>query len=220
MGLERLSLVAPKMFPHSEATARASGADNLLHTARVFDELESAVADCGLVLGASARLRSLPWPTVDPREAAAKIAALPETTQAAVVFGREKSGLSNDELAQCHALVHIPANPEYSSLNLAMAVQVLAYEIARAKGLNPTHNQAADSPPAAAQDVERFFAHLEQVLLETGFLDPNNPRHLMRRLRRLFNRAELDQNEVNILRGILASVEQYHDQPAAGSDTT
>ena len=208
MGLSRLYLVRPKVFPSAEATAMASGADDVLAAATVCDTLEQALHGCGFVVGASARTRRLPWPALDPRECAQRVVEERERTQVALVFGREKSGLTNDELERCHYLVTIPGNPEYRSLNLAAAVQIIAYEVfTAAREPGPDDAAHAAEPPATADDMEQFYAHLQRVLIETGFLDPDNPRHLIRRLRRLFNRARPDKNEVNILRGILTSVE-------------
>ena len=207
MGLDDLWLVAPKSFPADDATARASGADELLTTATVVDDLDQALKGCGLVVAVSARQRSLAWPCKAPREAAAEIVAKTAETPVALLFGREQYGLSNEELERCHLLVSIPANPEYSSLNLAMAVQVLCYEIRLARGQTDLTPVSEDPPPAAADAMQRFYQHLEEVLLENGFLDPDNPRQLMRRLRRLFNRAVPDENEINILRGILSAVQ-------------
>lgn len=205
-----LRLVSPKVFPHADATAMASGADDLLSRAVQYPTLEDAVADCGLVLGASARLRSLKWPQMNPREAAER--ALSESAHHAValVFGRERTGLTNEELALCHALVHIPANPEYSSLNLAMAVQVLTYELHMATQSTGAHTPDGDLPDyATAEEMNFFYDHLEQVMVSTGFLDPSAPRHLMKRLRRLYGRARPDKQELNILRGILSAVDDY-----------
>ena len=215
MGLESLSLVAPLAFPHADASARASGADDLLQRAVVAATLDEAVADCGLVMGTSARSRSLDWPALSPRECAARAVAAATRTPVAVVFGREKSGLSNSEVERCTALVTIPADPRYSSLNLAMAAQIVAYEIRLAADLE-TAAPAGDAPPASAEDLRRLFEHLERVLVKSGFLDPARPRHLMRRLVRLFQRAGLDGNELNILRGILSAVEQPLDGRLAG----
>ncbi len=204
MGLDQLRLVNPVLFPHAEATARASGADDMLARAQILDDLDTALSDCSLVLGISARRRSLAVPSLNLREAAAKSVGLSQQAPVALVFGRERTGLTNQELERCHFLVHIPANPCYSSLNLAAAVQVVAYELCMVE------HQPIDlvgEPPAPTAEVARFYQHLEQVLLETGFLDPANPRLLMRRLRRLFNRAQPDQNEINILRGILSAVQ-------------
>lgn len=207
MGLTNLRLVSPQDYPSAEATARASGASDLLAAARVFADLEAAVADCGLVIGASARLRSIPWPLVNARDAAARAAADSDRTQVAILFGRERTGLSNNELERCHQLLNIPSNPAYSSLNLAASVQVVCYELRMAAGVDSLPSDA-DSPPASGAEMEALYRHLEDTLLATGFLDPAAPRQLMRRLRRLFNRAGLEQLEVNILRGILASAQQ------------
>lgn len=214
MGLYDLALVNPAKFPHAEATARASGADNLLATASVHASLDDAIADCHLVLGASARERSLPWPMTDAREGAAR--ALAESTQGkvAVVFGNEQAGLSNEELDRCQALLNIPANPEYSSLNLAQAVQVVSYELMMAarEMAGDKVQTLREHPLTSAEDLERFYAHLEKTLIRIGFLNPGNPRHLMRRLRRLFARAELDTNEVNILRGMLTQIDKHRTE--------
>ena len=213
MGLTDLVLVAPRQFPSAEATARASGADDVLESARVVATLPQAIDDCTFVVGASARLRSLDWPTMDPRVCARRIADGSDE-RVAIVFGPEKTGLDNEALACCQALVHIPANPEYSSLNLAMAVQVICYELLMAHRapsdadlLHEPHEER-DSPLATSGELESFHAHLETVMVESGFLNPDHPRLLKRRLRRLFNRARLDRTEINILRGLLAAVER------------
>jgi tRNA (cytidine32/uridine32-2'-O)-methyltransferase len=207
MGLDDLALVEPRYFPHDEATARASGADDLLERAAVHETLADAVADCVYVTGASARSRAINWPCLDARDAAMRLIEESAAGPVAAVFGPEKTGLSNADLDHCDSLLSIPANPDFSSLNLAMAVQVVTYELRAARaGKFPEYE--ADAPPATAGELEHFYAHLEQVLLDVNFLDPDNPRHLMRRLRRLFIRARLDQNELNILRGILTAVER------------
>ena len=205
MGLAHLHLVRPRHFPHAEATARASGADDLLARARVHERLEDAVADCALVIGASARRRTIEWPTLTPREAAPKILATAAEAPVALLFGREHAGLTNAELDRCHALLHIPVNPEYPSLNLGAAVQVVAYELflARQGGEAPK----ADHVPAPAAAMEAFYRHLEETLVDIGFLDPDNPKQAMRRLRRLFNRAAPDELELNLLRGILSAAQ-------------
>ena len=205
MGLADLVLVDPRYFPHPEATARASGADDLLTGARVVDTLAEAVEDCVFVAGASARSRAINWPCLDAKEAAARAISESRRGVAALVFGPEKSGLSNEDLDRCNALLSIPTNPAFSSLNLAMAVQVVSYEI-RAQQSSAPPPFESDVPPATSGATEHFYAGLERLLLEVGFLDPENPRHLMRRLRRLFVRANLDQNEINILNGILTSI--------------
>lgn len=206
MCLERLYLVRPARHPSAEASARASGAADILHGAVACAELEEALQGCGYVVGASARQRSLPWPLLAPRACAGRIVAEAGAGEVALLFGNEQSGLSNDELKHCHALVQIPTNPHYGSLNLAMAVQVLAYEIMVAAGGEARLPAGREAALARAEDLEQFFGHLERALTQSGFLNPANPRHLMQRLRRLFNRAELDENEINILRGILTAL--------------
>ena len=207
MGLSDLALVSPRYFPDAEATARASGAEDLLEAARVTDSLADAVADCVFVAGASARSRAIAWPCLDARACAARLLSEVSRGPVAAVFGPEKSGLSNSDLDLCDVLMSIPANPQFSSLNLAMAVQVLSYEL-NVAGSEKLPLYEADAPAATRGEIEHFFTHLESVLTDIRFLDPDNPRHLMRRLRRLFVRAGLDQNEVNILRGILTAVER------------
>ncbi len=216
MGLVRLYLVTPKQFPHADATARASGADDVLARATVCATLDEALAGCSLVMGASARLRNLSVPLLAPRQCATK--ALSEITETgiecALVFGREHSGLTNDELGRCHHLVNIPTNPEYSSLNLAAAVQVLSYEL-RMATLSEQTGVVSDvdvEPLASAEDMERFYVHLQQTLETIGFLDPKNPRIMMQRLRRLFNRARPNEVEMNILRGILTMTQKAGHQ--------
>jgi TrmH family RNA methyltransferase len=208
MGLSELRLVNPKQFPSAEATARASGADDVLAAAQQFESIDVAVADATLVIGASARSRSLPVPMLDPRGCAEQVRAHTGAGKAVIVFGRERTGLTNEELNLCHYLVQIPVNPEYPSLNVAAAVQVVSYELRMALLTTDAvvSQPDADTDYATAQQMEQFYQHLEQTLIELEFLDPANPRQLMRRLRRLFNRARPDQNEVNILRGILTAV--------------
>ena len=207
MGLTRLYLVKPQRYPSHEASARAAGADDVLAQARLCDSLDQALEGCGMVFGASARSRSIPWPQLDPREAAGRAVQTGVGGDVAFVFGREHAGLSNLELDRCNYLVTIPTNPEFASLNVAAAVQVLSYEL-RVAAQDATPTPALNEPLASAEERERFYRHLEQVLLDLEFLNPANPKHLMRRLRRLFNRVELDCNEVNILRGILTAVER------------
>jgi len=207
MGLDDLALVRPRYFPDKEATARASGAEDLLETAAVHDSLREAIADCVYVAGASARSRTINWPCMDARDCALQLLAESARGPVAAVFGPEKSGLSNADLDLCDTLLTIPTNPDFSSLNLAMAVQVVAYEIRAAQAHEPPRYEA-EAPPATSAELEHFYEHLERVLTELEFLDPENPRHLMRRLRRLFIRARLDRNEINILRGILAAVDR------------
>jgi len=206
MGLTRLHLVTPKTFPCAEATAMASGADDLLQQAVVHESLASALSGCSLVLGTSARMRSLPMPQMDLRKAAESALTEHPGQDIAVLFGRERYGLTNDEMQRCHQLVHINTNPEYGSLNLAQAVQVFGYELRMAViGEAGVMSPPADWVPVDAGQMELFYTHLEQTLRDIEFLNPEQPRRLMMRLRRLFNRARPDQNEINILRGILAA---------------
>ncbi len=205
MGFDRLVLVNPACEIDGEARARASGALDVLQAAHCVATLGEAIDDCGLVLGASARRRALNWPEYAPRACAAEVATRLPATPVALLFGPERAGLTNAELDRCHGLVYIPSNPAYNSLNLAMAVQIIAYELRLALALEPPAPPPA-YPPATAADMEHFYGHLERVLLASGFLDAANPRHLMRRLRRLFNRAQLDRNELNILRGMLSAL--------------
>ncbi len=205
MCLPSLYLVAPERYPDPEANARSSGADDVLDCAVVCGSLDEALRDCHLVIGSSSRARRIEWPILAPPEGAQKLVTAAEQGQVALVFGQERMGLTNPELDRCHFVVMIPSNPDYPALNLACAVQILAYEIYRSTRTNQ---------PAAAQrelvgdaDMQGLYRHLEQVLHQTGFLDPDNPRLLMRRLMRLFNRAALDHNELNILRGILTAVQ-------------
>ena len=208
MGITDLVLVDPLHFPHEEATSRASGADDLLEQAKVVGTLTEAITDCVYVAGASARSRSIDWPCMEPRDCAARLIQESHQGTVAVVFGPEKSGLCNSDLDHCDTLLTIPSDPAFSSLNLAMAVQILTYEIRAAQITDKPAEYEADAPLATSEEMEHFYAHLEQVLSDAGFLDPDNPRRLMRRLRRLFIRARPDKNEVNILRGILTAVEK------------
>lgn len=203
MGLSDLALVSPAQFPHAAATARAAGADDLLATAKIHATLADAVADCQWVVGTSARERHLPWPMVDPRQAADK--ALTLNAQAALVFGRERSGLSNDELDLCQAHLRIPCNPDFASLNLAAAVQVVCYELRVA--VTSVAAQIASEPMATAAELEGLYAHIRAVSEASGFLDPDAPGVMMRRLRRLFARAEPFASETRILRGLFKSLD-------------
>jgi len=206
MGLDELVLVKPHHFPHKDATARASGAGDVLASARVVGSLDEALADCVYAAGASARSRAIEWPSLAPRECAARLMAEQAGGDVAVVFGPENSGLTNEDLDRCQTLLTIPADPDFSSLNIAMAVQVITYEL-RLAGLEAADPDEPEAPPATHEEMEHFYRHLETILTDSGFLDPENPRLLMRRLRRLFIKAEPDKNEINILRGILTSLE-------------
>ena len=205
MGLQKLYLVQPKLFPHSEATARASGALGVLDNAVVTQTVDEALVGCGVVFGTSARLRSLAWPVVNPRQAAEQILQMSEKTESAILFGSERSGLSNVELERCNYLLHIPCNPKFSSLNLAAAVQVVAYELhMQSEVASLIFNTANDF--ATADQMAGLYQHIEQTLLEINFVQPQTAASMMHRLHRLFNRAQLEPAEVNILRGILTAV--------------
>ncbi len=218
MGLSDLCLVAPKLFPHEDAVARASRADDLLDNAQVVETLDEALADCHLVVGTSARSRTIPWPLVNPRELSAIVAPLPVDTKVAILFGREDRGLTNDELQRCHHHVHIPVNEDFSSLNIAAAVQVITYELRMAvverQGSvdKPQWGTDWDVELADNRELELMFEHLEQALIDVEFLDPDKPRNLMPRLRRLLLRSVPDKVEVNVLRGMLTAI-QKKQQP-------
>lgn len=210
MGLERLYLVAPKEFPAPRALWRAAGAVDVLDKAIVVPTLDEAIAGCGLVVGTSARERRIPWPLLDPRQCGERVWQESAEHEVALVFGREDRGLTNDELQKCTYHVHIPSNPDYSSLNLAAAVQVLSYEI-RMAALPEVPSKVLtnkwDVPPARAEDLELYFEHLEQTLVDIGFHDRDNPRQTMTRLRRLLARIRPDTMELSILRGVLTGVQ-------------
>lgn len=213
MGLSRLYLVAPKEFPSDKATWRSAGATDVLDGAVVVDSLDEAIQGCSLVVGTSARERRIPWPLLDPRECGENVWAEAGQHEVAVVFGREDRGLTNEELHKCNYHVHIPANEEYSSLNLATAVQVICYEIRmsylKAVEGNTLPKHVWDMPPADAQALDSYYQQLEQSLVDVGFLDPGNPKQTMTRLRRLYNRVRMDQMELNILRGVLTAIQNY-----------
>ncbi|MFO7188223.1 MAG: RNA methyltransferase [Pseudomonadota bacterium] len=207
MGLERLWLVNPRRFPDPQAEAMASGATDVLARARVCASLDEALTGTRFAVALTARRRDLSHPVMDVREAARMLIAEAEQGDVALVFGTEMSGLSNEEVMKCQRVAHIPANPAYSSLNVAAAVQVCAYELRMAAFGAPAYDNERFEA-AAYEDVEAFYAHLERSLVASGFLDPAHPKRLMERLRRLFARARLEKEEVNILRGILAAWEQ------------
>ncbi|MBM4201720.1 MAG: RNA methyltransferase [Gammaproteobacteria bacterium] len=207
MGLSDLALVAPKIYPSEQATARAAGADDVLAAAGVYDSLREAIADCRLIVGASARSRAIPWPQLTPRECADLAGRQPADSRTAILFGREHSGLTNEELERCHFLLHIPSNPEFSSLNVAAAVQLVAYELF----LMDRGGEARAEPAtqlATAAELESFFGHLEATLWDIGFLHERKPGDsTLRRLRRIYNRSGLEQSEIHLLRGILSTMQ-------------
>ena len=216
MGLARLALVSPKRFPCAEATAMAAGADDILYEAELHDSLDAALSGAAWVIGASARdRRRIDWPVLAPRDFAREALVRAAEAEVAVVFGREDSGLGNAELDRCHALLRIPTDERYPSLNLAAAVQVAAWELREAA----LDAEPGDVVPAAepeqrlretvsSADMEGFYQHLERALVAVDYLDPQHPRLLMRRLRRIYNRVQPDRPELNILRGIVAAMER------------
>ncbi len=210
MCISNLVLVNPQCPVGEIAYARASGANVVIDNRRKTDSLQEAVQDCTLVIAASARLRSLAWPELTTGSMAQKIAGLNGQSRVALVFGREHSGLTNDELQLCHYMVTIPANPDFSSLNVASAIQVLCYEIFKVGGSQVgVRKFNFQESAASSQELEGYFQHLEQVMTTTQFLDAENPGLLMQKLRRLYYRIELSKSEVNILRGMLSAVEKY-----------
>jgi tRNA (cytidine32/uridine32-2'-O)-methyltransferase len=216
MGLEQLWLVRPARYPDPQAEWRAAGALDVLDRAVVVDSLDAAIADCTLVIGTSTRVRRIPWPLVSARELGRRLRMESPTTPIAVLFGRETSGLTNDELQRCHLHLQIPANPAYPSLNVAMAVQVVCYELHLAT-LDRVEAEVWDREPASVAAVDGLLVHLEEVLARVEFLDRANPGQVMTRLRRLFTRIRPDDTEIRMLRGALTEIERALG--ATGSDT-
>jgi TrmH family RNA methyltransferase len=203
MCMSELYLVAPKIFPSADATSRASGADDLLASAKCCDSLQEAIADCQIVIGASARSRTIAVPEESPRICAERLAVEAQDKKVAILFGRENSGLKNHELDLCQTLLTIPSNAEYSSLNIAAAVQVVCYELLVASGQDAVKPEVRDVALASSAQMESFYEHLYQALDEIGFINPEKSTSIMRRLRRVYHRAALDTKELDILRGIL-----------------
>lgn len=210
MGLTNLYLVNPLVKPDSQAISLAAGASDVIGDAVIVDSLDEAIAGCSLVVGTSARSRTLPWPMLDARECGVKCVEEGAQAPVAIVFGRERVGLTNDELQKCHYHVAIPANPDYSSLNLAMAVQILAYEVRMAflQSDRVEQPQYEEIPYPLVDDLERFYQHLEQMMVNSGFIRQSNPGQVMSKLRRLYTRARPERDELNILRGMLSSFEK------------
>ena len=212
MGLSKLYLVAPKQFPDEQATWRAVSAADILENAVVTDTLEEAVGGCQFVVGTSARGRRIPCPLLDPRRCAEHMNEESERGEVAVLFGREDRGLTNDELKVCNLHLNIPTSADYSSLNLAMAVQIVCYELRMlmdAPSLPERNDEQWDTPFATQEYMESYFVHLEQTLVDIEFMDREAPRQLMTRLRRLYSRVRLDEMEMNILRGILSDTQKW-----------
>ncbi|EPC4929907.1 TPA: tRNA (cytosine(32)/uridine(32)-2'-O)-methyltransferase TrmJ [Vibrio cholerae] len=210
MGLSQMVLVDPQCQVDAQAIALAAGASEIALNAQIYPTLEAAVADCGLVVGTSARSRTLEWPMLEPRECGEKLISEANQHSVAMVFGRERTGLTNDELQLCHYHVCVPANPEYSSLNLAMAVQLLSYEVRMAYLALQQSSQSStlQEEYPRHQELERFYAHLEQVIMQTEFISAQQPGQVMNKLRRMFTRTRPEAQEINILRGILTSVQK------------
>ncbi|EMV0253980.1 tRNA (cytosine(32)/uridine(32)-2'-O)-methyltransferase TrmJ [Vibrio cholerae] len=210
MGLSQMVLVDPQCQVDAQAIALAAGASEIALNAQIYPTLEAAVADCGLVVGTSARSRTLEWPMLEPPECGEKLISEANQHSVAMVFGRERTGLTNDELQLCHYHVCVPANPEYSSLNLAMAVQLLSYEVRMAYLALQQSSQSStlQEEYPRHQELERFYAHLEQVIMQTEFISAQQPGQVMNKLRRMFTRARPEAQEINILRGILTSVQK------------
>jgi len=216
MGLTNLFLVNPLVKPDSQAISLAAGASDVIGDAKIVDSLDEAIAGCSLVVGTSARSRSLPWPMLDARECGVKSVEEGQQAPVALVFGRERVGLTNEELQKCHYHVAIQANPDYSSLNLAMAVQIIAYEVRMA--WLQSQEQASTAPKyeessyPLVDDLERFYQHMEQMMLNSGFIREANPGQVMSKLRRLYTRARPERDELNILRGMLSSFEKRKNE--------
>lgn len=225
MGLSDLYLVKPKKFPSEKAVAMSSGATGILKQAHVVDSVVDAIADCQVVIGTSARSqRYIRWPIMSARECGEYVSEQASeeggNNKVAILFGRERTGLTNEELEYCHSLVNIPVNPNFSSLNVAAAVQVISYEIAMGADLYSVQLENDDEKPVrrtdelvTADDMEGFYQHLQRMLIKVDYLDPEKPRLLMRRLRKLFGRMHLVRSELNILRGICSACEGSKFKP-------
>lgn len=218
MGLSQLVLVNPKEFPSSVASARASSAADVLNSARVVSSLDDALEGTKVVFGASARLRKVAWPQVDVRETAAIAIENAAEAEVALVFGREDSGLTNAEMDKCHYLAHIPSNPMYSSLNISQAVQVFSYECLMATNIKSVHAKKDRSKLANTEQMEGFYSHLLTTLQDIEFIDPDKNARFMRRMRRMFNRAELDVKEIDILRGIFTAAQRKAEKAGKNND--
>tara|TARA_B100000927_G_scaffold278573_1_gene261368 strand:+ start:623 stop:1369 length:747 start_codon:yes stop_codon:yes gene_type:complete len=208
MGIVNLALVKPKDFPSNEAIYRSKAAKDVLESAQIYENLEDAVSDCELVIGTSARGRKVPWPVLDPKDAADRVAVHSENNKVAIVFGREDRGLTNQELGLCNLHVHIPADPEYSSLNLSQAVQILVYEIRVSILKDQECEEYWDVDLATNEQTERLIDHMDELMKEVEFYDVQNPRKLLLRVRRFFKRSRIDVMEANIFRGLFAAIQK------------
>lgn len=211
MGLRHLRLVKPRTFPGAEATARAAGADDILDAATCHESIGEAVADCSLVYGTSNRNRNIPWPLMDAESSAEAVTrGIADGAQAAILFGTESSGLSNKDLELCHGLISIPVDREFPSLNIAAAVQVICYELRKTVLRDDPQGDTVNTgtPLVNSEQMVQLYVHMQDCLRDLEFYDPERPRLLMRRLKRIFNRLCLDENEYNIIRGILAAAQE------------
>jgi tRNA (cytidine32/uridine32-2'-O)-methyltransferase len=211
MGLRHLGVVNPRRFPDPQAEWRAAGAQDVLEATEIYASVDEAIADCHWVVGTSTRSRRIPWPVLSAEQAAAQ--AKDEPGGIAILFGRESSGLTNDELQKCHCHVQIPASSDYPSLNLAMAVQVVCYELFKRFSSGTPGAAGWDRPAASMAELQELLQHLETVLLASAFLDPDNRGQTMTRLRRLFSRLRPDRTEVQMLRGILTHLDPRRSPP-------
>ena len=209
MGIFNLALVKPKEFPSDIAIYRSKAAKDILENAEIYENLEDAIAGCKLIVGTSARARSVPWPVFNPRDAAEEMRKISKQGNVAIVFGREDRGLTNDELGLCNFHVHIPSDPKYSSLNLSQAVQILAYEIRLAYSKDEVINEVKwDVDLANNEQTERLIDHMEELMQDVEFYDVENPRKLLLRVRRFFKRSEIDVMEANIFRGLFSAIQK------------
>ena len=208
MGIVNMALVEPKEFPSDIATYRSKAAKDVLENAEVFDTLKVAISDCELVIGTSARERKVPWPILNPKDASQEVSRGSLNNKVAVVFGREDRGLTNEELGLCNIHVHIPTDPEYSSLNLSQAVQIMVYEIRSAILENEGNEGNWDVEFADNDQTERLISHMDELMQEVDFYEIDNPRKLLLRVRRFFKRSRLDVMEVNIFRGLFAAIQK------------
>ena len=209
MGIYNLALVKPKEFPSDIAIYRSKAAKDILENAEIYESLEDAIAGCKLIVGTSARARSVPWPVFNPRDAAEEMSKISKQGNVAIVFGREDRGLTNDELGLCNFHVHIPSDPKYSSLNLSQAVQILAYEIRLAYSRDEVISEVKwDVDLANNEQTERLIDHMEELMQDVEFYDVENPRKLLLRVRRFFKRSEIDVMEANIFRGLFSAIQK------------
>ncbi|MDP6182009.1 MAG: RNA methyltransferase [SAR86 cluster bacterium] len=211
MGLKHLDLVSPKEFPSDEAIYRSKAAKDILEKASTYETLLESVKECEVVIGTSARNRKVPWPVLNPKDASKEInLAVKNNSKVAIVFGREDRGLTNEELGLCNLHVHIPTTEEYSSLNLAQAVQIMTYEIRMSfiEIENLENNQEWDVDLASAEQTERLIEHMDELMKELEFYDTENPRKLLMRVRRFFKRSGIDVMEANIFRGLFSTIQK------------